>query len=82
MRFQLLRAAFIESVYQSLDAIPHVQDMEVEQEANPFVGQAHVRKKLSWMYRVDSADRFHLDDNLFLDKQVQAKACIESDSTK
>jgi L-fucose mutarotase/ribose pyranase (RbsD/FucU family) len=55
-----------------LDSIAKMQDVEVDQQADTHATEAHVGKKLGFVYRMYGLNGFHFYNDFVLDRQVDA----------
>ena len=65
------------SVDHSLDAVPKMKDVEVNEQSDAEATQPHVGKKLSLVDWMNGVDRLHFDNDSVLHCQVDSVSDLE-----
>lgn len=68
---------FFQSVDDTGDAVLDQHSIEVDQQAQSFVGQPQIGKKLLFVNRREDFDRLDLDDHPILDNQIRAEPDVD-----
>jgi hypothetical protein len=71
----VLARSFLESVDDTGDAVFDEGDVEVDEQAQAFVGQLQIGQKLLFVHRRDALQGFDLHDHCILYHQVSVKSC-------
>jgi hypothetical protein len=65
--------SFLQSIYNPCNPVPDQSNIEIDQQAQSFIRQPEVGKKLFLVHRSDLRERLDFHDDLVLDQQVRAK---------
>jgi hypothetical protein len=70
---------FLESIDNASDPVFDQRHMEVDEQAEAFVGEPEIGEKLLLVYRSEQLDRFDFHDYFVFDNQISPKSSVKVD---